>query len=684
MASASARSSEKAGNQSVQSLIHAIAPEIANSSNGQLSSAEVSTRLTDRLIELVGTEGMSSGAEKRNERGELVNEEGLPIIEITEPADPTDLRTNVSKPIPVVVEPLIPLDTLPEDTRAKLRAKRDRILDLLEEEEKQNLLADKRREVQQIMEGARGNREISTKDKERNREAKELQKKMGRALLQDISKAKEQERQDQEVQRLRDEELDRDKKRSPSMKKKTVAFVEFAEHIDEIGSASEASTSDALANVSESKKLKRPTRMSQALLDRHPMKQNVVERVPGLQPMIARAILPTDNVPDSDDESDPDTAPDSETETEEDEPFETDDLDFDFAQHQREIALEYYHQRGIVGQDAARAMANHSHNDTFSTSQASDKPAISQFKATRLASAYNASAPSSSMQTTSLGESIIPTTSTRVIQKALRTGQLDSDGNLIGGDDESASEEENEGLQEVLELLQKGEVYNLGPDGEYLHTIPPTASQPSPSDPSLLKGDLPLPSMRSKTSKFKLSRSAAGRPATSPSSISIPSRPSDLRSASVTPISHEGRSSPKMDTTTPLAMTVGERIMPPSTHTSDPIPPPFSMIVDSPSFPAHANGAILGPSKLQQTPPLTSSATLEFNRRSEPSHDPTAMIVESPSFSAPGSVSNSRERPPTILSTMVRESALANRSPPIVHDEDKPKKISRFKAERMI
>jgi len=193
---------------------------------------------------------------------------------------------------------------------------------------------------------------------------------------------------------------------------------------------------------------------------------------------------------------------------------------------------------------------------TLDSTREPSKPAVSQFRASRIVSAYNASSvpiPSTSTST-SLGASIVPASSSRTIQHALRMGTLDSDGRLVGGEVDSASEDEDPALQEVLELLKKGEVYNLGPDGNYIHTIPPrattsTATPLSNQEPSATK--LLPPSRRSQTSKFKPSRPAEGRPLlsdpipiSSSSSMSIDESPS----RSITPVSHAGRSSPKLET----------------------------------------------------------------------------------------------------------------------------------------
>jgi hypothetical protein len=288
------------------------------------------------------------------------------------------------------------------------------------------------------------------------------------------------------------------------------------------------------------------------------------------------------------------------------------------------------------------------------------KPAISQFRANRIASAYNTSTPSS----TSLGASVLPASSTRTLQQAIRAGKLDSDGRLVGGEADSASEDEEPGLQEVLDLLKKGEVYNIGPDGKYLHTIPPSSDQPNPAGAPLVTpgeaAEVKLPpslSGKPKTSRFKVSRQAAGRPSMPLSTASFSSN--EVPSPSVTPVSYDMRSSPKVATIT-SAPTVIERIPPSAQHSESQLGPqaikpsssailqgsvsPFSMIVESPSFPAP---------------------------RERPSRPPTVVASPSPSGSA-----RRPDRPPTIAGERVPTTEGAE-------DRKSEEKISRFKAERM-
>jgi len=292
----------------------------------------------------------------------LVNEEGLPIIDITEPVEISITRTTTgSQPPADTVEPLIPLASLPSTTQERLRERRNRILDLLEEEEARAEKTEKQRELENREEELRKYKEEAAREKDKIKEARELQKKMGRALLENMGKAREKEERERESQRLLDEEADR--RRSPSIKKKTVAFAEAVDQVENIEAESvQESWGDVIpARLGHNN---RPTLMSQTLLDNLPMKSSVVERVPGGQRTLPKSPRPTQQAFDSDDESDPDAESGSETEAGvDDEPvLEQDEVDFDLAQHHREIAIEYYRKRSTLGDEAAAAMMNDSHN----------------------------------------------------------------------------------------------------------------------------------------------------------------------------------------------------------------------------------------------------------------------------------------------------------------------------------
>jgi hypothetical protein len=187
--------------------------------------------------------------------------------------------------------------------------------------------------------------------------------------LQNIGKAKEKERQEQEAQRLQDEAAD--KGRSPSLKKKTVAFVDALDSSENDTVQPEPSEAPDWGDVTLARlrASKRPTLLSQSLLDKHPMKMSVVERFPSGPPTLPSSPHPRQKFADSDDESDPATESDSSDTAAGDEDdsesivVEQDEVDFDFAQHQRQITLEYHEKRNRFGQDAAEAIMNPSYTD---------------------------------------------------------------------------------------------------------------------------------------------------------------------------------------------------------------------------------------------------------------------------------------------------------------------------------
>ena len=298
-----------------------------------------------------------------------MNEEGLPIIDITEPVnDKPSQSTEPQPPTIIIEEPFTPLSSLPPAARARRNDQVKRILDYLEEEERQEELKEKQREFQERNDILQKQKLQEEKEKADIKATKELQKKMGRALLQNIGKAKEKERQEQEAQRLLDEEAD--KKRSPSLKKKTVAFVDAPDSSekDTVDTPEPSEAPDwgdvTLARLRASK---RPTLLSQSLLDKHPMKMSVVERFPSGPPALPNSPHPRQQFADSDDESDPAPESDSSDTVAEDDDSESiveeDEVDLEFAQHQRQIALEYHEKRNKFGQETAEAIMKPSFTD---------------------------------------------------------------------------------------------------------------------------------------------------------------------------------------------------------------------------------------------------------------------------------------------------------------------------------
>lgn len=301
-----------------------------------------------------------------------MNEEGLPIIDISEPVPHTEAKEPEVHPV-VHDVPLIRLSSLPSAAREKLRRQRDRILDALEEEERQENerqeLAD-REEREEIL---RRRKEEAANEKARLQKAKELQKRMGKALMRNMGHSGKG--NDSTPQEGRSgKRVDSQPDTSSEVHKKSVTFVETS---NSTSNASKPEWGDVTAARLRSGK--RPTLLQAFRSDSNPVKLRVIERNPAGHTLITSNRTPSvaQTVNDSDDESEPEDnqlrtasdgdesdvvaekAPDSEDAELELE----DEYDLDYAQHQREIALEYYKKRNTIGQDAAKAMMNHTHED---------------------------------------------------------------------------------------------------------------------------------------------------------------------------------------------------------------------------------------------------------------------------------------------------------------------------------
>ncbi|KAI3618966.1 hypothetical protein WG66_000436 [Moniliophthora roreri] len=645
--------------EGLQNLLQSIAPDAV-----QNVTPEALQRLSDKLSELMGEDVVRTAFAG----GEQFNEHGLSILDVTEPSS---LNANGSTSVASMVEepPLIPLSSLSSSERERHRRERDRILDLLEEEEEiEQRRADelereeRRREMERRKEAART-------ELDKLKMIKESHKKMGKALLQSL----EESRKEDQVPDVKREKSD--------TSKKSVSFADEHEPAVDVSSPTLGSTphpsevdwGDLLRGKLRASG--RPTLLSTN--DEHLMKKQVVERIPGTTQQRSTPKQPIRSTIDSDDESEPAHSPPfSDSEDEDGNPeLEEDEFDIDTALHHREIALAYQAQRSKIGEDTAQALASHMHDPKEDPSlDQSHKPkaSVSKFRAGRLASSYAASSPSTSQ---SIGASTIPASGVDTLQRAIRMGKLDSDEHLVGGADEGESDQDegHEAVQEVLELLKKGEVYNLGPGG--LHAITPEGASSSKQPPPFTMPYEPLPT-KPKTSKFKLSRDP-------PSSIASSSDPS-------TPINTSERSSPKL----PNPSAVIEHAAPlgtsaPSFNPTVVASPSFTrpgqstsgpMIVESPSFPSGlAPRSVTRPER----PPMVMSSTVKEKETTQQ----LPMVLESPSFPsglAPRS-SSRPERPPAVMASTVREKESGRNvtQPQSEEASEQPKRVSRFKAEHM-
>lgn len=364
----------------LQALVSSLAPGGASSADS-LSKEDV-TKLSEKLKDLLGDADLPQGGVKSNERGEVcltphhikyrsqtsvqpLNEEGLPIIEITEPMEsvsqPVASATAGTAPIVDAEDAtFVPMYRLPPAERARNKAQMHHILDLLEEEERVVEERNEARDRQQRREELEQRRANAKAELERLKSLKDMQKKMGKALLRNVADVREKEEQ-ATLQQVR-EDLEIEETRRSRKPRKSVSWAELPK--------SEKLPSDGDTGPSH----------------RIPLRPDVVERFPA-RPIASPS--PPPPTADSDDESNP-PSPDSDSDEGgddelhsdrapspspepplsddtggEDEPAEgqasDDEFDIDAVQHQREIALAYFEKRNKIGADAARAMSAHSH-----------------------------------------------------------------------------------------------------------------------------------------------------------------------------------------------------------------------------------------------------------------------------------------------------------------------------------
>ena len=263
----------------------------------------------------------------------------------------------------------VPMYRLPPAERARNRAQMDRVLELLEEEERIESERHQARNREQRREDLEQLRKNAKAELERAKTAKEMQKKMGKALLKNMADAREKE--ETEKARQEREDLEREEARKSRKPRKCVSWAELPKQ-----ERPSVRSPDHDASVpDQSGKL--------------PMRPYVVERFPARTG--ASSPPPPTPPADSDDESDPPSPAPSDSDAsgggfrsagvpfstpehaesdddddgseDEDEPVEShgseDEFDIDAVQHQREIALAYFERRDTIGADAARALSAH-------------------------------------------------------------------------------------------------------------------------------------------------------------------------------------------------------------------------------------------------------------------------------------------------------------------------------------
>lgn len=271
-----------------------------------------------------------------------------------EKSDPNDQATTIQD------IPLIRLSSLPSVAREKLRQQRDRILDTLEEEERQEEERQERAQREEREEIARKRKEAAINEQGSLQKTQELQRKMGKALLRNMGSGNDD---DSSAAQGESKDYADPPDTKEDTRKKAVTFVESG---DSVSTADDLGLGDVTA--AKLRPGQGPILLQSFRPDGNPVKFNVIERKPaGASP--GNPTLPpppAQTTKDSDDESEPDyplaseddesdaTRADQHTDGEEAEL--EDEYDLDFAQHQREIALQYHEKRNTIGQEAMKVM----------------------------------------------------------------------------------------------------------------------------------------------------------------------------------------------------------------------------------------------------------------------------------------------------------------------------------------
>ncbi|KAG9318561.1 Alg9-like mannosyltransferase family-domain-containing protein [Chiua virens] len=423
-------SREEGGNPAValQGLLHSLGR--TNDEGAPLSTDQVQ-RLSEKINEILGDvedRGQTPGALP----SKLLNEEGLPIIDISEPV-------NDSQPVisfPIQNQELIPFSLMSPEEKERRRRERDRILDLLEEEERLQQLQETRDAERERKEAVKKRKESVKAELEQLKAARDLQKKMGQALI--PRTLLRLERKACPLQMRRPWKTKRTQQLSPDWGDVIPGRLRAHRRIPLVATADE---------------------------EKYPMKMRVVERHPAGTP------TPPFHVDaDSDDESVSTESPyrsqdkssgeettnsSSSNDLSDDEPLE-EEFDYDIAQHHREIALEYHRKRNAIGSEAAKAMNAVTLDDDYEQQQApKEQSPLSRFRADRMAAADDKSHDPVSM---SIGQTLIPASRQKSLRNSVRLGKLEN-AQLVGGTSgESGSEDET--VREVIQMLKTGNIQN--------------------------------------------------------------------------------------------------------------------------------------------------------------------------------------------------------------------------------
>ncbi|KAL5490394.1 hypothetical protein ACEPAI_5227 [Sanghuangporus weigelae] len=654
--------------QALQALISSLTPNDL-SQEKRLSEEQVDV-LSERLNHILGN--VEDGPEvRRNGKGEILNEEGLPIIDVTEPLG-DESHTFQSPEAFLSEHDPPPLSTMSERDREQIRIRRDRILDILEEEERRESERDLERECKRQLE------EVAQMDAESKAAAREMQKKMGKALLKNLAAQREKEEEEgKKVQEATSTDPPSQNRSATCKKKKSVSFANVPE-VDEEKPKPPVAWGDV--SVAKLKSGVPKARLKSGTMNSQPMKFEVVERIPGVEqkPVQER---------DSDDESNGDAQDygsngdtekgivhpfdygyGSDEHTKHSDDSDEDDFDFSQASVQREVALEYIRLRERVGAGARQAMTSHTHEPEnewdhpkvpLEASLAS-KPSengVSRFKAERQASLVG-----SGDTSVSLGASLLPEGRSSTLQKAVHTGKL-VNGQLTSGEgsDSELEEGERENVKRMIEALKQGVTIDDPPmsavaTGDRTTSIGERNTLTTLPTPQASETRLPYSSSSKRPSRFKSERESQGLPSdcktTAPNSISSP--------LSNRVLDHPVSAKPWVTDSVSARPTVDDRPpSPPSTAFKK-----LSTAVSVPSVSPTRRRPFTGP-QVAPDPAVLNN-----------------MIVDSPSFPPPNSSTRTQPspRPPPLVSE-VRESAgrATDHSDEVTQRSGK---VSRFKAER--
>ncbi|KLO18543.1 hypothetical protein SCHPADRAFT_993438 [Schizopora paradoxa] len=624
--------------EALKALVSSLAPKDAE----KMSSEQVDI-VASRLDQILGNIEGADGSQ-RNQKGELLNEEGLPIIEISEPAEESEgRRTNdASQPeIEITEEPdVIPLSLLSDQERARIQARCNKILDIFEEEEEKELATEEEREERERLEEL-AKREAEAKAERAHKLAqREMQKKMGKALLRNIAEARAKEEQEKSEMLASPVAGPSSCPTSPGGSRKPKKKVSFANIPDvdvEKPKLEQEKSHLTLGDVSVGilKGNTKRVRLKKDELANLPMKLEVVERIPGQWRSNSGV---EEREADSDDDSSPEdvTQPHADDEDDEDEDEwrsygnledEEDDDDLDTltqAHLQREVALSYIEKRNAIGPDLQELASSEGKGEhewdapevpleaTLATQPPRSK--TSRFKA--------------SLQGTSVGSDA----RSPLLAKAVRNGKLTPEGKLSGDVGDSDHEDESEArTQRTLDMLMRGEVVSEAP--------PDVSGDSQPAN-----GLSHEPSTR-QPSKFAARRQFADDVSNaSPSATGKLAEPSSRPTAPTMPF----RKPPTVISTprTPSSPATSKNA---SIPMSQPQPNAFSsMIIDSPSFPAPGSFS--------------------------------SVVLDSPSFPKPTSSRDQATRP--ALADRVQESTPGRKPPASGNLQKSTEKISRFKSAR--